>query len=208
MPHLWRHTPRRRIEKEQKWQKDGPKRGTVFRPKCGGDKKIGNGGKRLKTDAKRRMNRLITAGCRIGRKMLGRKMEGSKWQRDGWQKDGPERGTEGGKGVCSCLMVSKAVAMRLGRNLLQERTALKRVKKNRKLRAGKVVFSQDCSGLLRIAQDYSGCAVRVTFGYVWLRQATSACLAEKWKEQKWQEDDCQKDDPKRGTEGGRGVFRV
>jgi hypothetical protein len=55
------------------------------------------------------------------------------------------------------------------------------------------------SGLLGIAQDYSGLLGMRGPGYVWLRHATSACLAEKWKEQKWQKNDWQKDEKGTGT---------
>ena len=62
------------------------------------------------------------------------------------------------------------------------------------------------SGLLRIAQDYSGLLGMRGPGYFWLRLVTPGyigVLGRKMEDQKWQ-----KDGPKRGTEGGKGVFRV
>src|ERR1043165_2363506 len=98
---------------------------------CSGDKKIGIAGKRLRTDGNRRMNRHmecgdlspLCAGDLSPSNLLRRPSDKSSAQ-SGDKSRALQRVTE----HFTCLMVPKAVRMRLGRNLLQGG------KKNRKLR--------------------------------------------------------------------------
>ena len=67
------------------------------------------------------------------------------------------------------------------------------------------------SGLLRIAQDYSGLLGMRGPGYFWLRLVTPGyigVLGRKMEGAKVAKRYWQKDDPERGTEDGKGVFRV